>query len=83
MAHTKSKGSARQKGNRTGKRLGLKVAGGQAVRNGNILVRQRGTVFHPGKNVGLGRDFTLFALADGIVKFGVRQGRKVVSVIVE
>ena len=73
MAHTKAGGSTRQQGNRKGKRLGVKIFGGQKVIVGNIIVRQRGTRFHPGNNVGVGRDFTLFALADGAVQF--KKGR--------
>ncbi len=65
------------------KYLGVKVGDGQFVRAGNILVRQRGTKFHPGKNVGMGRDFTLFALKDGYVKFHKRKNRKYVSVLEE
>ncbi len=82
MAHTKSGGSkASQKTQRVGKRLGLKVSGGQRVIAGNILIRQRGTQYHPGVNVGLGRDFTLFALANGVVNFSVARGRRLVSVV--
>ena len=61
--------------------LGVKKFGGEAVVAGNIIVRQRGTNFHPGHNVGMGKDHTLFALTDGSVKFGVRRDRKVVDVI--
>ncbi len=82
MAHTKSGGSkASQKTRRIGKRLGLKISGGQKVIAGNILVRQRGTQYHPGVNVGLGRDFTLFSLVDGIVQFSIARGRRLVSVL--
>ncbi len=69
MAHKKAGGSSRNGRDTEGKRLGLKKSGGQDVRAGNILVRQRGTTYHAGKNVGLGRDYTLFALTDGVVKF--------------
>jgi large subunit ribosomal protein L27 len=65
------------------KYLGVKVGDGQKVISGNILVRQRGTKIHPGKNVGCGRDFTLFALKDGIVKFHVKRNRKFVDVITQ
>ena len=65
------------------KYLGVKVGDGQFVRAGNILVRQRGTKIHPGKNVGMGRDFTLFALIDGYVKFHTRKNKKYVSVLEE
>lgn len=82
MAHTKSGGSkASQKTQRVGKRLGLKVSGGEKVLAGNILIRQRGTKYHPGNNVGLGRDFTLFSLINGIVQFSVARGRRLVSVL--
>jgi len=82
MAKTKAKGGKMcQKTPRPGKRLGVKRFGGEKVRAGEIIVRQRGTKFHPGEGVGMGRDFTLFALRSGIVKFGQRQGRKIVSVL--
>jgi large subunit ribosomal protein L27 len=69
MAHKKGQGTSSNGRESHSKRLGVKRFGGQAVIAGNILVRQRGTKLHPGKNVGLGRDFTLFALADGTVKY--------------
>ncbi len=69
MAHKKGGGSTKNGRDSNSKRLGVKRFGGQFVRAGNILVRQRGTRWHPGANVGLGRDYTLFALADGVVKF--------------
>jgi large subunit ribosomal protein L27 len=69
MAHKKGGGSSRNGRDSDGKRLGVKKFGGEAVRAGNIIVRQRGSTFHPGVNVGMGRDFTLFAMADGYVKF--------------
>ena len=74
MAHKKASGSSRNGRDTIGKRLGVKKFGGEQVLAGNILVRQRGTTFHPGTNVGLGKDYTLFALTDGIVEF--KQGRK-------
>ncbi|MGH8501596.1 MAG: 50S ribosomal protein L27 [Gammaproteobacteria bacterium] len=83
MAHKKAGGSTRNGRDSESKRLGVKRFGGEKVLAGNILVRQRGTRFHPGVNVGLGRDHTLFATADGQVRFekkGVRQ-RKYVSVV--
>lgn len=81
MAHTKAKGSAKhQIGKRVGKRLGVKVSGGQPVLTGNILVRQRGTKFHAGKNVGMGRDFTLFAMSDGFVSFRELRGKKLIEI---
>lgn len=70
MAHKKGVGSSRNGRDSKAKRLGVKLFGGQFAKAGNILVRQRGTKFHPGDNVGLGRDHTLFAKVDGIVQFG-------------
>lgn len=69
MAHKKGAGSTRNGRDSAGKRLGVKKFGGQAVVAGNIIVRQHGTKWHPGTNVGLGRDYTIFALTDGTVKF--------------
>ena len=82
MAHKKAGGSTRNGRDSNPKYLGVKLYGGQAVDAGNIIVRQRGTQFHPGTNVGLGRDHTLFALADGTVEFGVKgpAKRRTVSV---
>jgi len=82
MAHKKAGGSSRNGRDSESKRLGVKMYGGQAVKAGNIIVRQRGTKFHNGANVGLGRDYTLFALSDGVVKFEVKgpKNRKYVSV---
>jgi large subunit ribosomal protein L27 len=76
MAHKKGQGSSRNGRDSRAKRLGVKVYGGQHIKAGGIIVRQRGTQFHPGRNVGIGRDDTLFALAEGVVKFD-RQGRRV------
>ena len=78
MAHTKAGGSTRQKGNRRGKRLGVKLFGGQKVKSGNILARQNGSKFHPGKGVKMGRDFTLYAIVDGIVEFSKRLGKALI-----
>ncbi len=84
MAHKKGSGSSRNNRDSNAKRLGVKRFGGQFVRAGNILVRQRGTRFRPGKNVGKGRDDTLFALIDGYVVFEwAKKGRKQVSVYPE
>jgi large subunit ribosomal protein L27 len=69
MAHKKGQGSSRNGRDSAGQRRGVKIFGGEQVRAGNILVRQLGTVVHPGNNVGLGRDYTIFALIDGVVKF--------------
>jgi len=81
MAHKKAGGSSRNGRDSAGRRLGVKKFGGQDVVGGNILVRQRGTKFYPGTNVGLGKDHTLFATAAGRVRFhGGKQGRKYVSV---
>jgi large subunit ribosomal protein L27 len=82
MAHKKAGGSSRNGRDSAGRRLGVKRFGGQAVNGGEILVRQRGTKFHPGSNVGLGRDHTLFALCEGQVAFATkRDGRTYVSII--
>lgn len=82
MAHKKGVGSSRNGRDSNPQYLGVKRYGGERVRAGHILVRQRGTRFHPGLNVGRGRDDTLFATADGIVEFQVRRGgRKYVSVV--
>ena len=80
MAHKKGAGSSRNGRDSNAQRRGVKRYGGQAVRAGNILVRQVGTVFHPGNNVGMGRDFTLFALLDGTVRFAEKRGRQIVSI---
>jgi large subunit ribosomal protein L27 len=80
MAHKKGQGSSRNGRDSAAQRLGVKRYGGQQVRAGEILVRQRGTKFHPGINVGRGKDDTLFALSQGTVKFHKKQGRKLVSI---
>ena len=81
MAHKKGMGSTRNGRDSEAKRLGVKKFGGEIVKTGNILVRQRGTKIHPGNNVGIGSDDTLFALVDGVVKFEpYRRDRKQVSV---
>jgi large subunit ribosomal protein L27 len=82
MAHKKGEGSVKNGRDSRSKRLGVKIFGGQPAITGNIIVRQRGTVYHPGKNVGVGKDFTLFALSDGVVEFrkGVKD-RTFVSVL--
>jgi len=77
MAHKKSGGSSSNGRDTIGKRLGIKKFGGEAVIAGNIIVRQRGTKWHPGKNVGLGRDYTIFALTDGHVEFKTSTGGRV------
>lgn len=83
MAHKKAGGSSRNGRDSVAKRLGVKRFAGQQVLAGNILVRQRGSTFHPGPNVGMGKDYTLFAKADGVVKFEVKgpRKRKLVSVV--
>ncbi len=81
MASKASGGSTKNGRDSRSKRLGVKRFDGQIVRAGNILVRQRGTKVYPGKNVGIGSDFTLFALVDGVVKFETRKNKKLVSVI--
>ncbi len=82
MAHKKGAGSSRNGRESESKRLGVKIFGGQFAKAGNIIVRQRGTKHHPGTNVGLGKDHTLFALEDGIVNFRKgRQNRSYVSIL--
>jgi large subunit ribosomal protein L27 len=82
MAHKKGQGSSRNGRDSAGQRRGVKVYGSESVIAGNILVRQVGTVFHPGQNVGMGKDFTLFAKADGQVKYSKTRGdRRVVNVL--
>jgi len=82
MAHKKGEGSVKNGRDSQSKRLGIKIYGGQPVIAGNIIVRQRGTNYHPGKNVGVGKDFTLFALADGVVEFRkTKSNRTTVSVV--
>jgi large subunit ribosomal protein L27 len=73
MAHKKGEGSVKNGRDSHSKRLGVKIFGGQPAITGNVIIRQRGTTYHPGKNVGVGKDFTLFALTDGVVEF--RKGR--------
>jgi len=81
MAHKKGEGSVKNGRDSQSKRLGVKIFGGQAAVAGNIILRQRGTVYHPGKNVGIGKDFTIFALTDGVVEFKKTRGnRTLVSV---
>ncbi|MBU0632319.1 50S ribosomal protein L27 [bacterium] len=82
MAHKKGQGSTQNNRDSAGRRLGVKKYGGQTVRAGNIIVRQRGTKVHPGLNIGMGKDHTLYALVDGIVEFGRKdKTRKQVSII--
>ncbi|MFV0407066.1 MAG: 50S ribosomal protein L27 [Propioniciclava sp.] len=82
MAHKKGASSSRNGRDSNAQRLGVKRFGGEVVTPGQIIVRQRGTHFHPGENVGRGGDDTLFALAEGTVRFGQRRGRKVIDVAV-
>jgi large subunit ribosomal protein L27 len=82
MAHKKAGGSSRNGRDSAGRRLGLKKAGGEIANAGNIIARQRGTTWHAGRNVGMGKDHTLFALIDGKVQFATKEkGRKFVSVL--
>jgi large subunit ribosomal protein L27 len=82
MAHKKGQGSSRNGRDSQGQRRGVKVYGSENVVSGNILVRQVGTLFHPGENVGMGKDYTLFATAEGTVKYSKTRGdRRVVSVV--
>ncbi len=81
MAHKKGQGSTQNNRDSAGRRLGVKKFGGEFVKAGNIIIRQRGTKVHPGNNVGLGKDHTIFALVDGYVKFEIKdKSRKKVSV---
>jgi large subunit ribosomal protein L27 len=81
MATKKAGGSSRNGRDSAGRRLGVKKSDGQYVIPGNIIVRQRGTRFHPGKNVGLGKDHTIFALTDGKVEFTNKKNRRIVNII--
>ncbi|HWB25729.1 MAG TPA: 50S ribosomal protein L27 [Chitinophagaceae bacterium] len=82
MAHKKGEGSVKNGRDSQSKRLGVKIFGGQPAVAGNIILRQRGTVYHPGKNVGVGKDFTLFALVDGVVSFKkTKEDKTTVSVL--
>ena len=81
MAHKKGLGSSKNGRDSNSQRLGVKKFGGEAVKAGNILVRQRGTKFLPGINVGLGRDYTIFSLIDGHVNFATKKGRKILNVL--
>ena len=83
MSKTKGGGSTRNGRDSNAQRLGVKEFGGTVVTAGSILVRQRGTKFHPGHNVGLAKDDSLFALKDGVVEFGTLRGRRVISVVPE
>lgn len=81
MAHKKAGGSSRNGRDSAGRRLGVKVYGGEQATAGNIIIRQRGTQFHPGKNVGMGKDHTIFALVDGQVRFGTgAKGRTTINI---
>jgi len=80
MAHKKGQGSSRNGRDSNGQRRGMKIFGGEVVSAGSILVRQVGTRIHPGQNVGLGRDYTLFALKDGKVRYGTSRGRTMAHV---
>lgn len=82
MAHKKAGGSSRNGRDSHSKRLGIKVYGGELINAGSIIVRQRGTEFHPGDNVGMGKDHTLFALVDGYVKFTIKGAQKRRTVVV-
>ena len=83
FAHKKGQGSSTNGRDSIGKRLGVKIYAGQTVKAGNILVRQRGTSIHPGKNVGLGKDYTIFAMSPGVVHYETKGRKKVVSVVRE
>ena len=81
MAHKKGEGSVKNGRDSQSKRLGIKIFGGQPAISGNIILRQRGTQYHPGKNVGVGKDFTIFATSDGVVEFRkTKENKTIVSV---
>ncbi len=81
MAHTKSAGSVKGNRDSIAKRLGIKMYGGQKAIKGNIIVRQKGTKYHPGDGVSMGKDYTIFAINDGSVQFKTLRGKKIVEVI--
>lgn len=81
MAHTKSQGAVKGNRDSISKRLGVKVYGGGKVKNGNIIVRQRGTKFFSGKNTSMGKDFTIFSISEGVVQFKQRKGKQYVEVL--
>ncbi len=81
MAHTKAQGAVKGNRDSRAKRLGVKIYGGQKVEAGNIIIRQKGTKFKPGKNVDMGKDYTLFSLTSGVVKFKTLLGKKFVEVV--
>jgi len=83
MSHVKASGKVSQhsQGKRKGKRLGLKKTDGQVIKTGQIIIRQRGMTYKPGKGVNMGKDFTLFAMTDGVVKFSKKHGKTVANVI--
>ncbi len=81
MAHTKAQGKTNQKSNRPGQRRGVKLFGGQKAQNGNIIVRQVGSKFHPGEGTKIGRDFTIYAIRSGIVRFVKRLNKQLVAVV--
>lgn len=83
MSHVKASGKVaqHQQGKRHGKRLGVKKFGGEKVITGNIILRQRGEKYKPGKGVGIGRDHTIFAMTEGVVKYGIRFGRTIINVV--
>ena len=81
MAHTKAQGAVKGNRDSIAKRLGVKLFGGQKAKPGNILVRQKGTKFFPGSGVSMGRDFSLFAVVDGVVNFKKARGKKIVEIL--
>ena len=81
MAHTKAQGAVKGNRDSISKRLGIKLYGGQKAKSGNIIARQRGTKVHPGFGVGMGKDYTLFALINGVIKFKTLRGKKVVEIV--
>lgn len=81
MAHTKAQGSVKGNRDSISKRLGIKLYGGEKAKTGNIIARQKGTKFHPGAGVGMGKDYTLFALTDGVIKYKTLRGKRVIEIV--
>lgn len=81
MAHTKAQGAVKGNRDSVSKRLGVKIYGGAKVKPGNIIVRQKGTKFHPGNGVGMGKDYTLFALTEGTIHFKKLLGKQIIEVV--
>ncbi len=81
MAHVKAGGTARGNKDSVSKRLGVKIYGGHLARSGNVIIRQKGTRYYPGSGVQMGKDFTLYAVSSGAVRYGVKRGKQIVSIL--